>query len=83
MHRKIGASRGFDEEMMKIERKVRVSAAPTGKYPWGQLGVGDSFLMVGKTQQWANSNAIGAGKRLGWRFETRKVKGGVLVWRVA
>lgn len=58
-------------------------------YPWREMGVGDSFLVslngdtTRKVQRRMTSLASAAAQRLGFRFSTRIVDGGVRVWRTA
>lgn len=61
------------------------------RYPWRDMAVGDCFFvpLAGRTKQRAHANAssvaTGAGKRLGYTFETRYVaeKDAIGVWRTA
>jgi hypothetical protein len=54
------------------------------KYPFANLQVGDSFLVPGfsKNGQISGSLANWAKAHPEWRFATRKVEGGLRVWRI-
>jgi len=54
-----------------------------GKYPWLKLQLGDSFLVADRDIGSLTSQANVAGHRYDRKFETRKVDGGVRVWRTA
>lgn len=71
---------------LKIEKGVpiigRRGGYGGGKYPFKNLEIGDSFLVPNKT-----TNAFGAsvtywGRVLNRKFISRKVEGGVRVWRI-
>jgi hypothetical protein len=56
------------------------------KYPWKQMEVGDSFFVATDTKRKAiqfGAMASDTGKRLGCKFATRQVDGGIRIWRVA
>lgn len=52
------------------------------KYPFAALRVGQSFFVAGGTQPVMACRASTFGKHHGGKFVTRKVEGGVRVWRV-
>lgn len=58
------------------------SGGATGKYPWAEMEVGDSFLVKNVRQQHMGQLASAAGARLGRKFSTRTVENGVRVWRI-
>ena len=53
------------------------------KYPFRQMDVGDSFLCRDVNQKTLSWAARICSKRHGMKFATRKVDGGVRVWRIA
>lgn len=69
----------------KIEKGVPVpvnTGKGKGKYPWGEMEVGDSILMApgvpanGVYQGWAKRN------KPEWRFTSRKEGNAYRVWRI-
>lgn len=52
------------------------------KYPWGLMGVNDSFMVPNGNVRSLRTVAYGASKRTGMKFKARSVEGGVRVWRV-
>ena len=78
----------------KIEKNIAVppmpNRGPYNIYPWKEMEVGDSFLLVPKDgeslrglMRRINPQALNAKKRLGRTFTCRTVENGVRVWRVA
>ena len=67
--------------MYKIDKGVPLPGKCT-KYPWEQMGIGDSFFVKNGNQARVGASATNAA-RFGKKFTTRKVDGGVRVWRVA
>ena len=55
----------------------------TGKYPWRQLEIGDSFFVPGKTTNDIGGTVTIARRTTGFKLVTRSVEGGVRIWRVA
>ena len=59
-----------------------------GKYPWADLGVGDSFLIERETGEPAAashrhcSGLYARAKSLGMKITIRSVEGGIRVWRI-
>lgn len=52
------------------------------KYPWYELEVGQSFLAPNTSTHSMTCSATHYGRRLGRKFRTSKVEGGIRVWRV-
>ena len=69
--------------MIKIDKGVPLPVTYTVnlKYPWLEMEIGDSFF-VNATQSRIGSHAWQMGNRHNRKFTTRKVDGGVRVWRV-
>ena len=70
----------------EIEKGVPLIAAHRTrpeKYPWTKMNVGDSFFVPGVSIQTMVGSATPAGRRHGRKYTTRKVEGGVRVWRIA
>ena len=62
----------------------RGSGSPVpAKYPWLTMGVGDSFLVSGRTARNFSSQIHVAQKSTGRKFAARTADGGVRVWRTA
>lgn len=54
------------------------------KYPWNEMEIGDSFVLMAKNMPCASAGASTTGKRLGFRFTVRRENGGGFrVWRIA
>lgn len=75
---------------MKIESKIPIP--PPGrartKYPWGGMKVGQSFFLSEKDYPPSGSATLRSAawswaKNHGWKFTTKKEKGGYRVWRTA
>ena len=76
--------------MFKVESGIELPAKPKGghgaKYPFAKMEPGQSFLLpTDSVNNVSNSAAKAAsywGSKLGRKFTTRRVEGGVRVWRV-
>lgn len=66
----------------KIEKKVPV---PTrGKWPFGDMAVGDSFVVPPELKDGARQAAFAYGSKKNMKFVTRATdEGGLRVWRAA
>jgi hypothetical protein len=60
------------------ERRGRAS-----EFPFAQMDLGDSFLAPDSNLRAMQQNGYHWGKKLGRKFTSAKVEGGVRVWRVA
>jgi len=70
------------EKGIKMPRKVRVSKR--SKYPFKEMEVGDSTFIEGKRASDLGSSISYIRKIFpGRAYATRRVEGGVRVWRVA
>ena len=70
---------------IKIDKGVPVpgeSRGANGKYPFGDMEVGDSFFVDIKQQSFCSA-AAGYAKRHNKKFTTRSENGGTRVWRIA
>ena len=73
--------------MIKIDhsKEMPITHSREPKYPWRDLGIGDSFFVPDVTNSF-RSAAGAAGKRLGFQFSCHAVIEneikGVRVWRV-
>jgi len=68
---------------MKIEQGVPIPKLYLSIYPFAEMVVGDSFLVPLKERHRAASAVSSfARKHPGVKFVTRKVAGGIRVWRV-
>lgn len=52
------------------------------KYPWETMKVGESFVLPAATIAYARSHCSGASLRYGKRFQARKYRGSIRVWRI-
>ncbi len=69
--------------MYKIEKNVPPpKAVRKRKWPFSELEVGDSTLILQEERNAAAKAACWYGKRSGKRFALRKVDDGVRIWRV-
>jgi hypothetical protein len=66
---------------IQIEKGVPMPAR--NKYPFAEMAVGDSFFVAGRSATEICGNISNARKKLGFKFTTRTVEGGVRVWRAA
>lgn len=75
--------------MIAIEKNIPAPTSHPGrpaKYPWHDMEVGDSFFLpnAGRTeQQRLSTRATAFARRRGFKFATRRMDGGVRVWRLA
>lgn len=73
---------------MKIEKNIPIPTGKATKYPWAEMEVGDSFLFEceysNSKQTNLHCNAIGWSKRnrIESKYVTKKVDGGVRIWRI-
>lgn len=71
--------------MFEVEKNIPVPNARR-QYPWRRMEVGDSFFLSGDFPAAKRSviacSAASFGKRSGKKFITRRVEGGLRVWRV-
>ena len=66
---------------MKIEKNVPIPSHQT-PYPFGEMDVGDSFLVTDRTPGSVSNAACQYGKRHGKKFITRSMNKGIRVWRM-
>lgn len=77
----------MEYEMIEIEKGVPVPTeegkrAKRSKYPFAMMEVGDSFEVVNAPKSFLVTVHVN-GKRLGYKFTTRKTENGRRVWRIA
>lgn len=71
---------------LKIEKDVPLPPRSSGdskKSVLWRMSVGDSVLVTDASQSVVAARAKSVANRSGYKFATRKVEGGVRVWRVA
>ena len=73
---------------VQIDKDVPLSNDPRlggsrKKWPWGEMEVGDSFLMKGASIGSASRGAFDAKHRYKRQFACRTVEGGIRIWRIA
>jgi len=56
---------------------------PRTRYPWTEMGIGDSFLFPEAVRKSAPASAMKASERYGRTFVTRRTKDGTRCWRIA
>lgn len=67
----------------KVQKRVKIPPKHSGKYPWRQMRVGDSFAFPLASIETMRPLATLTGKRLGFRFSVRKMDAKTArVWRV-
>ncbi len=76
------------DQQIKVEKGIPMPPASCGgvtgaKYPWRDMGVGDSFVAVGKAGKQFSSAVQAAQRATGRRFATRTIDGVLRVWRTA
>lgn len=71
----------ISEDAPKIESGIPMPGG-SGKYPWDEMRVGDSFFVPGKSVSAMGAVAGGRSARHGGKYACRTVDGGVRVWRV-
>jgi len=69
---------------IEIEKGVPQPDAKTGKYPFRQMEVGDSFFAPLGSSDPNPFNTYATAKRIkdGRKYSVRRVDGGIRVWRV-
>lgn len=70
--------------MFEIEKFIPIPAGycMARKYPFGEMEVGDSVLFSVDEMKRARSYSHSFGLRHGRKFTTRKVDGGMMIWRI-
>ena len=72
--------------MFKIEKGVSLDECYDGgvriSWPWKDMEVGDSVLFGPELAYKAQTRCHVHGKQSGMKFQTRKVDGGIRVWRI-
>ena len=66
---------------VKIEKAIPLPAA-RGVWPFGEMEVGDSFLVPAGREKAAKASAWTYGHKHGIRFTVRQEKKGVRIWRI-
>lgn len=67
---------------MKVEKGIPIPDEKV-RYPYEELEVGDSFLVVDESIHNVCNKNVRAGRKLGIRLTARSVTNGVRVWRTA
>ena len=70
------------EKGIPLAKVASPSSPRASKYPWADMEVGDSFLVPGTSVSRLSPSVCSASRRVGFKFKTRTVEGGVRVWRV-
>ena len=74
---------------MTLETNIPIPHTPGGnrKYPWSEMGIGESFFIGAIEVERISSLATRAARRLGRKFTCRTItvngSRGVRVWRIA
>lgn len=69
----------------KIEKGVPIPTHNGGaspKYPFREMEVGDSILLLSKDKAKYTGLANGWARSTGWKFSSRFVEGGRRIWRI-
>lgn len=72
----------------KVDKKIPVPThdgilGRPRKYPWLEMKIDDSFVVIGGGHAAVRSAMSCANRRYDRKFISRKVAGGVRIWRVA
>jgi len=70
------------DEMIKIDKHIKVIRTKKSKYPFNEMVVGDSFFVDKIKPVNFRSAAYTAAKKLNVKFLVRKVDGGCRCWRI-
>lgn len=70
---------------IKIDTGIPLPDPKTGgsKYPWKDMDIGHSFFVPEQVTATFKTQITNAQKRTGFRFTSRRVEGGIRVWRIA
>jgi hypothetical protein len=69
---------------IKIEHNIPIpERLVRTRYPWLDMGVGDSFLWPEAARKHAGTSALKASERYGRTFVVRRTKDGTRCWRLA
>jgi hypothetical protein len=69
--------------MYKVQPNIAmIKSTKTTKYPWYQMGVGDSFLVPFAERNKVHAAASQVKKRKGLVFRLHKTEKGIRVWRI-
>lgn len=69
--------------MIQVDKQIPIPPKQRPKYPWATMEIGDSFFVDGPGATMFQSGASSNAKRYGIKVATRRVAGGVRVWRIA
>lgn len=71
--------------MIDVDKGISVPSilAVKGKYPWSLMDIGDSFFIEGKAPKDISGPRANAERKTGAKFISRKVQGGVRIWRAS
>jgi hypothetical protein len=70
---------------IKIEHDIPIpdKLPPRTRYPWRDMGIGDSFVFPKSVEKSGAASALKAGERYGRTFVVRRTRDGVRCWRLA
>jgi hypothetical protein len=70
---------------IKIEHDIPIpeKLPPRTRYPWMDMGIGDSFLFPEAVKKSGAASAMKASERYGRTFVVRRTKDGLRCWRLA
>jgi hypothetical protein len=74
-----------DDVVITIDHNIPMpdKAPSKSKYPWLEMGIGDSFLFPASSKRNGYTSARQASERTGRTFVTRTTRDGLRCWRIA
>ena len=66
--------------MLNIDKDIE--APRRNKYPWDEMGIGDSFLITGLVHTSVHSQVCRRGRKDGHKYTVKKCEDGFRVWRI-
>ncbi len=71
--------------MFPIDKNIAIPGHITkpSSYPFGDMALNDSFLVPREQSKAARAAAVHYARRKGVKFVSRKVEGGIRIWRTA
>lgn len=76
---------------VKIDKGIKIPPSKTHTYPWGEMNVGDSFFIktIDKDLKKVQNSLLDLSKQycirnnVDKKFSTRRIKGGIRMWRIS
>ncbi len=68
--------------MFEVEKNIPIPERVRMKYPWEQLGIGDSFLIPDAIVDSVRSGLYSCARNMKIKVTLKTVDGGMRVWRI-